>query len=109
MQTSASGLSLTARGYRDRRGALRAYWTQSACPPTQMPTPCGYFVLPLWHVLPTPHSLVGVVWQSFWQMPVALQTYPSSHGHAWHSCPVPFATQLVVPSARTMVHVSPIA
>ncbi len=40
-------------------------------------------------------------------MPVALHTYPSSHGQGWHSVPSPFVTQLVVPSARTMVQTSP--
>ena len=62
-------------------------------------------MLPPWHVLPEPHSLIGVVWQSFWQTPIALQTYPGAHGQASQSSPVPFGTQLVVPSARTTVHI----
>ncbi len=63
-------------------------------------------MLPPWHV-PVPHSLppCALVWQIFWHTPVALHVKPAAQGQGSQNCPVPFAMQLVVPSARTMEQV----
>src|SRR5687768_6822826 len=48
------------------------------------------------------------MWQSFKHWSVSFEhTYPGAHGHASPSWPSPGGMQLVVPSAFTIVHISP--